>query len=94
MAEVVAERYGGSGVPMRERAQHATSESAGLTNVGADDAALVARGRCRVAFRGRQAAGHVAGQPVLQHVLDCLADAGLEDVIVVLGEDAPEIERP
>jgi molybdenum cofactor cytidylyltransferase len=33
------------------------------------------------------------GQPVLQHVLDALADAWLEDVVVVLGADADVIEH-
>src|SRR5258705_375165 len=34
----------------------------------------------------------VGDGPVLQHVLDTLAAAGLEDVVVVLGDDAPAIE--
>jgi molybdenum cofactor cytidylyltransferase len=32
------------------------------------------------------------GRPLLQHPLDALAAAGLDDVVVVLGEDAPAIE--
>lgn len=32
------------------------------------------------------------GRPVLQHPLDALAAAGLTDVVVVLGADAPQIE--
>jgi len=32
------------------------------------------------------------GRPVLQHVLDTLAAAGLDDVVVVLGEAAPDVE--
>jgi molybdenum cofactor cytidylyltransferase len=34
----------------------------------------------------------LAGRPILQHVLDRLAEAGIEDVTVVLGRDAPAIE--
>jgi molybdenum cofactor cytidylyltransferase len=34
----------------------------------------------------------LAGRPILQHVLDRLADAGIEDVTVVLGGDAAAIE--
>jgi molybdenum cofactor cytidylyltransferase len=33
------------------------------------------------------------GQPVLQHALDAVAAAGLEDVVVVLGRDADGIEH-
>ena len=35
----------------------------------------------------------LAGRPLLQHVLDAAAAAGLEDVVVVLGEAADEVER-
>ncbi len=35
----------------------------------------------------------LGGRPVLQHVLDALAAAGLADVVVVLGADAGRIER-
>jgi CTP:molybdopterin cytidylyltransferase MocA/SAM-dependent methyltransferase len=34
----------------------------------------------------------LAGRPILQHVLDRLAEAGLEDVTVVLGRDASAVE--
>jgi molybdenum cofactor cytidylyltransferase len=34
----------------------------------------------------------LAGRPLLQHPLDALAAAGIDDVIVVLGEEAPAIE--
>ena len=33
------------------------------------------------------------GRPLLQHPLDAIARAGLEDVVVVLGTDAPAIEE-
>ncbi|MEO8571310.1 MAG: NTP transferase domain-containing protein [Chloroflexota bacterium] len=44
-------------------------------------------------FGGGKLLAPLGGRPILQHVLDTLADAGLHDVIVVLGGDAPEIER-
>jgi molybdenum cofactor cytidylyltransferase len=34
----------------------------------------------------------LAGRPLLQHPLDALAAAGLDDVVVVLGDEAPAIE--
>jgi CTP:molybdopterin cytidylyltransferase MocA/SAM-dependent methyltransferase len=43
-------------------------------------------------FGGGKLLAEVAGRPVLQHVLDMLAQAELSDVIVVLGDDAPAIE--
>jgi CTP:molybdopterin cytidylyltransferase MocA len=36
---------------------------------------------------------HLRGRPILQHVLDAIADAGLTEVIVVLGHGADRIER-
>jgi molybdenum cofactor cytidylyltransferase len=35
----------------------------------------------------------LAGRPVLQHALDALASAGLDEVVVVLGDEAPAVER-
>ena len=43
-------------------------------------------------FGGGKLLAPLAGRPVLQLVLDALADADLSDVIVVLGDDAPSIE--
>ncbi|MFI5199779.1 MAG: NTP transferase domain-containing protein, partial [Candidatus Limnocylindrales bacterium] len=43
-------------------------------------------------FGGGQMRARLGGRPVLQHVLDELAGAGLTDIIVVLGDDAPELE--
>jgi len=43
-------------------------------------------------FGGGKLLAPLAGRPILQHVLDKLAQAGLEDVTVVLGRDAPAIE--
>ena len=39
-------------------------------------------------FGGGKLLASVAGRPVLQHVLDALAEAGVDDVVVVLGDDA------
>jgi molybdenum cofactor cytidylyltransferase len=44
-------------------------------------------------FGGGKLLAVVAGKPILQHVLDRLADAGVGDVVVVLGRDAGMIER-
>lgn len=43
-------------------------------------------------FGGRKLLASIEGRPVLQHVLDRLAEAGIGDVVVVLGEDADAIE--
>ena len=43
-------------------------------------------------FGGGKMLASVAGRPVLQHVLDALADAGIDEVVVVLGTDAPAVE--
>ena len=43
-------------------------------------------------FGGGKLLAPLAGRPMLQHVLDRLAEAGLEDVVVVLGRDAPLVE--
>ncbi|MGK2850147.1 MAG: nucleotidyltransferase family protein, partial [Candidatus Limnocylindrales bacterium] len=43
-------------------------------------------------FGGGKLLASLGGRPVLRHVLDRLAEAGLDDVIVVLGDDADAIE--
>jgi CTP:molybdopterin cytidylyltransferase MocA/SAM-dependent methyltransferase len=43
-------------------------------------------------FGGEKLLATIGGRPVLQHVLDRLAEAGLESVVVVLGRDAAAIE--
>ena len=43
-------------------------------------------------FGGGKLLARVAGRPVLQHVLDAVAEAGVDEVVVVLGEDAAGIE--
>ena len=44
-------------------------------------------------FGGGKLLATIGGRPVLQHVLDALADAGVGEVVVVLGDDAEAIER-
>jgi CTP:molybdopterin cytidylyltransferase MocA/SAM-dependent methyltransferase len=43
-------------------------------------------------FGGGKLLASLSGRPVLQHVLDRLADAGVRDVVVVLGDDAEAVE--
>jgi CTP:molybdopterin cytidylyltransferase MocA/SAM-dependent methyltransferase len=43
-------------------------------------------------FGGGKLLASVEGRPVLQHVLDRVARAGIEDVIVVVGDDAEALE--
>ena len=44
-------------------------------------------------FGGGKVRAEIAGKPMLQHVLDRLANAGFEDVVVVLGRDAQAVEE-
>jgi molybdenum cofactor cytidylyltransferase len=44
-------------------------------------------------FGGRKLLASIEGRPVLQHVLDRLAAAGMQGSIVVLGDDARELQR-
>ena len=43
-------------------------------------------------FGGGKLLASVDGRPILQHVLDRLAAAGLDDIVVVLGDDASAME--
>jgi CTP:molybdopterin cytidylyltransferase MocA/SAM-dependent methyltransferase len=43
-------------------------------------------------FGGGKLLAPIGGRPILQHVLDALATAGIDDVVVVLGADAAVIE--
>ena len=43
-------------------------------------------------FGGGKLLAQISGRPVLQHVLDALATAGVGEVIVVLGRDAAAVE--
>ncbi|MES2211388.1 MAG: NTP transferase domain-containing protein [Chloroflexota bacterium] len=44
-------------------------------------------------FGGGKLLAHLDGRPILQHVLDALAPAGIEDPVVVVGADADAMER-
>ena len=44
-------------------------------------------------FGGGKLLASLEGRPLLQHVLDRLAEAGVDDVVVVLGDDHAAIER-
>jgi CTP:molybdopterin cytidylyltransferase MocA/SAM-dependent methyltransferase len=44
-------------------------------------------------FGGGKLLASIEGRPVLQHVLDRLAEAGVDDIVVVLGDDAAVIEE-
>jgi CTP:molybdopterin cytidylyltransferase MocA len=56
-------------------------------------AAIVLAAGAGSRFGGGKLLARIDGRPILQHVLDRLSDAGLEEVIVVLGEDAEAIEQ-
>jgi len=43
-------------------------------------------------FGGGKLLARLEGRPILQHVLDRLSEAGVEDVLVVLGDDADAVE--
>ena len=44
-------------------------------------------------FGGGKLLAPLEGRPILQHVIDRLAASGLDDVVVVLGDDAADVER-
>ena len=56
-------------------------------------AAVVLAAGAGTRFGGGKLLASLEGRPVLQHVLDRLADAGIGDVVVVLGDDASAIEE-
>ena len=58
-----------------------------------DVAAVVLAAGAGSRFGGGKLLASLDGRPVLQHVLDRVADAGLGDVVVVLGDDASAIEE-
>ena len=43
-------------------------------------------------FGGHKLLATIEGRPILQHVLDRLAEAGVHDVVVVLGDDADAVQ--
>ncbi len=55
-------------------------------------AAVVLAAGSATRFGGGKLLATIAGRPILQHVLDAVADAGLTEIVVVLGDDAPAIE--
>lgn len=59
--------------------------------VGGTTAVVLAAG-AGSRFGGGKLLASLGGRPVLQHVLDRLAEAGVGDVVVVLGDDADAIE--
>ena len=56
-------------------------------------AAIVLAAGAGSRFGGGKLLASVDGRPLLQHTLDRLADAGIDDVVVVLGHDAAAIEQ-
>jgi molybdenum cofactor cytidylyltransferase len=57
-----------------------------------DMTALVLAAGAGSRFGGGKLLAPIGGRPVLQHVLDAIADAGIDDVVVVLGADADAVE--
>lgn len=55
-------------------------------------AALVLAAGAGSRFGGGKLLATLAGRPVLQHVLDLVAVAGIEEVLVVLGDDVATVE--
>ena len=62
-----------------------------MTDPGRTTAIVLAAG-AGSRFGGGKLQAELAGKPVAQHVLDRLAEAGLTDVVVVLGDDAADLE--
>ncbi len=55
-------------------------------------AAVVLAAGAATRFGGGKLLASLDGRPILQHVLDALAAAGIDDIVVVLGASAAEIE--
>lgn len=62
-------------------------------DVSVPPAAVVLAAGAGSRFGGGKLLATFGGRPILQHVLDRIAEAGIVDVVVVLGDDAPAIER-
>ncbi len=60
--------------------------------MGARVAAVVLAAGAGSRFGGRKLLASIEGRPVLQHVLDRVAEAAISRVIVVLGDDARELQ--
>ncbi|MFL5769863.1 MAG: NTP transferase domain-containing protein [Chloroflexota bacterium] len=56
-------------------------------------AAVVLAAGAASRFGSPKALARLDGRPILEHVLDAVREAGLEDVVVVLGNHAEEIEE-
>jgi molybdenum cofactor cytidylyltransferase len=56
-------------------------------------AAVVLAAGAASRFGGGKLLAPLEGRPILQHVIDRLAASGVEDVVVVLGDDAVDVER-
>lgn len=63
-----------------------------MTEPVSDVVAVVLAAGAGRRFGGGKLLARLEGRPVLQHVLDALAAAGLDDVVVVLGDEASTIE--
>jgi molybdenum cofactor cytidylyltransferase len=64
-----------------------------VSDVATGCAALILAAGRGSRFGGGKMLALINGQPMLQHVLDAAASAGLEPVVVILGADADSIER-
>jgi hypothetical protein len=83
MAEIVAARRGGrasDAPPARRRARRGR-----LTEVAGRVTAIVLAAGAGRRFGGGKLLARLDGRPILQHVLDALAAAGIDDPVVVLG---------
>lgn len=56
-------------------------------------AAVVLAAGAGTRFGGGKLLAPLEGRPILQHVIDRLAASGLKDLVVVLGDDAADVER-
>lgn len=63
----------------------------GRERAGASVRALVLAAGAGRRFGGGKVLASLEGRPLLQHVLDALAEAGIDDPIVVLGRDAAAV---
>src|SRR5918992_1222565 len=68
-----------------------TGSGAALYSLDVTAGLILAAGRGS-RFGGRKMLAEINGRPMLQHVLDLAAAAELEPVVVVLGEDADELD--